>query len=127
MSVTRIEGNLGNDPEIKSTEKSNFTVLSVAKNRSRFNKENKTWESLEPDWFTVVCFGSLSERAKLLKKGDEVVIDARLSPVTKDINGTKVKTINLSARKIQKIAHLKGTSQIDDGLPDFHSDEEIPF
>lgn len=127
MSFTRLEGNVGNDPETKTTEKSTFTLLSIAENKSKFNKESNLWEKLDPEWFTVICFGKLGEKAKLLKKGDTVSIDARLSPITKEINGKKIKTINLSARKIQKIVHINGSSQIGDGLPDFFSDEEIPF
>lgn len=126
MALTRIEGNLGNDPESKTTEKSTFTILSIAENKSKFNKETNSWEKLEPDWFPVLCFGKLGERAMLLKKGDQVCIDSVVSPTTIEVEGKKIKTLNISARKIQKIARLQSSAQ-EDNIPTFDSNEPIHF
>ena len=126
-NYVQIIGKLGNDPEGVSTDKSSFSIISIAENRSKYNRETKTWESLKPNWFDVLCFDGLGDLVKQLKTGDEVFISGSLSPVAKVINGKKITSLSIIARSVRKVIAFTRQSKIDDGLLDFFSNEEISF
>lgn len=126
MSEVRIEGRLGNDPESYTAGDSKFTVLSIAENRSRWDKEKKEWAQLETYWFDVICFGPVGDRAKLLKKGESINLLGYLKPREESIGSKKIRTISIFANKIQKVVPIM-SSQPTDNLPNFDSDEAINF
>ncbi len=126
MSEVRIEGRLGNDPESYRNGDTNFTVLSVAENRSRWDRDKKEWIDLQTYWFDVLCFGRTGDKARMLKKGDSISLEANLKPREENIGNKKIRTISIFAKNIKKVVPITN-EPIADGLPDFHSDEEINF
>ncbi len=84
MSLNRVTiiGNLGRDPESRTTASGMQTAnFSVAVN-SRKKGANGEWED-QTEWFKVVCFDRLAERAtQYLGKGRQVYVEGRLQTRT---------------------------------------------
>lgn len=75
----QIVGNLGRDVEIKTASNDRkWTSLNVAVNNYYFNQKGERIETT--DWIRVVAWGPLAEHmSKILQKGDQVMIQGRLS------------------------------------------------
>ena len=75
-------GNLGKDPEIKTTDSGKKLVkLSVATNEMFTNSKGEKVK--ETQWHNIVAWGKLADIAeKYLDKGSEVAVEGKL--VTKD-------------------------------------------
>ena len=71
-------GNLGNDPEVKTTENGKkLARFSVATNESYRNASGE--KVTETTWHNLVAWGKVAEIAeKFLTKGKEVAIDGKL-------------------------------------------------
>lgn len=71
-------GNLGQDPEIKTTETGKkFTHFTLATNDSFRNTEGQIVK--ETTWHNIVAWNGLAETAeKFLKKGKEVAVEGRI-------------------------------------------------
>ena len=79
-SLNRVEiiGNLGADPEIRSTTSGvRVATLSVATNRRWTDKQGQTQEKTE--WHRVICWDRLAEICeRFLKRGDRVYVDGSI-------------------------------------------------
>jgi single-strand DNA-binding protein len=75
----RLVGNLGMDPEIRVFDNNKrLAKLALATNESY--KNDKGERITETQWHNVVIWGAQAKFAEdILKKGDEVAIDGRLS------------------------------------------------
>ncbi len=75
----RLVGNLGMDPEVKTFDSNkNLVRLSLATNDSY--KNDKGEKITETQWHTLIIWGEQAKTAgEILKKGDEVAIEGRLS------------------------------------------------
>jgi single-strand DNA-binding protein len=75
----RLVGNLGMDPEVKSFDNNKkLARLSLAINESY--KNDKGEKVTETQWHNVVMWNAQAKFAEdYLKKGDEIVIEGRLS------------------------------------------------
>jgi single-strand DNA-binding protein len=71
-------GNLGNDPQITKLENGNsLAKFSVATNESYLNKAGDRIENTQ--WHNIIAWGKTAEIVeKILKKGNEVVVDGKL-------------------------------------------------
>lgn len=75
MSINQItiQGNLGNDPEIKFTNDESVTTFSLA--HTPRTKKQGVWQDGETMWFRVTLWNAKAEAAvDSLKKGDRVLI-----------------------------------------------------
>jgi single-strand DNA-binding protein len=74
----RLVGNLGNAPEIKTTEGGKkMARFSLATNESYRNAKGE--KVTETQWHNLVAWGKVAEIAeKLLQKGTEVTVDGKL-------------------------------------------------
>ena len=74
-----ILGNLGNDPEVKSTNSgSAIANLTVATSES-WNDKATGASNIQTEWHRVVLFGKLAEVAgEYLRKGSQVYIEGQL-------------------------------------------------
>ncbi|XZF13945.1 single-stranded DNA-binding protein [Chitinophagaceae bacterium MMS25-I14] len=72
-------GNLGNAPEIRTTETGKkLARLSIATNETYRNAKGE--KVTETTWHTVVAWGATAEIAeKLLQKGSEVMVEGKLT------------------------------------------------
>jgi single-strand DNA-binding protein len=85
-----IVGNLGNDPEIRTTPSgTRVATLSVATNRRWVSRTGETQEDTQ--WHRVVAWDKLAEIAEqYLKKGDRVYLEGRIQyRQWEDQNGQK--------------------------------------
>lgn len=75
----RLVGNLGMDPEVKTFDSNKkLARLSLATNESY--KNDKGEKIAETQWHNLVIWGAQAKIAEdILKKGDELVIEGRLS------------------------------------------------
>jgi len=102
-------GNLGSDPESKSTQSgSTVTNITIATSESWTkdgNKEEKT------EWHRVVFFNKLADiAAQYLKKGSKVYVEGKLQTRKwQDNNGNDRYTTEIVAREMQML-DSKGSS-----------------
>jgi single-strand DNA-binding protein len=75
----RLVGNLGMDPEVKTFDTNKkLARVSIATNESY--KNDKGEKVTETQWHNLVMWGSQAKLAEeLLKKGDEVAVEGKLS------------------------------------------------
>ncbi|HSM08035.1 MAG TPA: single-stranded DNA-binding protein [Gemmatimonadota bacterium] len=78
LNKAQIIGNLGADPEIRSTTSGvRVATLSVATSRSWTDRSGQPQEKTE--WHRVVCWDKLAEICeRYLKRGDRVYIEGRI-------------------------------------------------
>lgn len=104
MSVNKVIllGNLGSDPEVRSTT-SGKQVASFSLATSERYKDKYTGEAKSiTDWHHVVAWGNLADIAgKYLKKGGKVYIEGKLKTRSFDSNGTKKYITEILADNIQ--------------------------
>ena len=79
MQKTAIIGNLGQDPQFRTTPNGNPVCdFSVAVNRRYTTRGGEQQE--ETTWFNVTCWGRLADTAsKYLQKGHKVYAEGRIS------------------------------------------------
>ena len=75
----RLVGNLGMDPEVKSFENNRkLAKVSIATNESY--KNDKGERITDTQWHNLILWGVQAKQAEdLLKKGDEIVVEGKLS------------------------------------------------
>lgn len=78
LNKAQIIGNLGADPEIRSTSSgTRVATLSVATSRSWTDRSGERQEKTE--WHRVVCWDKLAEIVeRYLKRGDRVYVEGRI-------------------------------------------------
>ncbi len=98
-------GNLGRDPELRSTPKGN-NVLNFPMATSRRWKDRETEEVHdETDWHRIVVWGRQAEvLSEYLKKGSQVHVEGRLQTRSwSDNDGAKRYTTEIVASRIQML------------------------
>lgn len=129
-------GNMGNDPEIKTSQSGKiFATFSLAVKRD-FAKEGEE----DTDWFKCICFNKKAEFAeKYLHKGSKIAVVGRIQNDNYEKDGVKHYGMKAVIDEIE-FAESKKASQgstentvdttgIDDGfvnVPD-GINEELPF
>lgn len=87
-----VEGNLGSDPEVGTTQDGRtYARLTVVENDRRFNEDTKQWEDAgDPIFHNTVVFGAQAENvARSLSKGDRVVVAGDLHFQTYEKDGQR--------------------------------------
>ena len=98
-------GNLGNDPQITKLENGNsLAKFSVATNESYLNKAGERIENTQ--WHNIIAGGKTAEIVeKILKKGNEVVVEGKLiNRSYEDDNGVKKYITEIQANELLKIS-----------------------
>jgi single-strand DNA-binding protein len=137
LNKAMIIGNLGKDPEKKTLPSGmSVTNFSVAVNNRK--KQGDNWVD-ETEWFSVVCFDRLADRAAdWLKKGSKVYVEGRLQTRSWDDkeSGQKKYRTELIAQTFENLTPKPGSagdggsassgasSAAPAGVP---ADEELPF
>jgi single-strand DNA-binding protein len=120
-----IVGNLGHDAENKKTPTGkSVTTLRVAVNRS-FKDARGEWQK-KTEWFRVVAWGDLADRAANLKKGNEVLVEGRTETrkwTDKD-TGVERETKETIA---SKIVSLEKREKSGSAFPPHPADQEDEF
>lgn len=134
MSINRvtISGNLGNDPELRSTA-SGMQVLSfsVAVN-DRVKGANGEYED-RANWISCTMFGNRAESvSKYLSKGSKVAIEGKLRRSQWERDGQKRSKIEVVVDDIELMQRQDGSKQPPRAVPTYDGtasvyDEDIPF
>jgi len=96
-----LQGHLGADPELKTTEGGvSYTRIGLATTDRRKDKTGNPKEKTE--WHRVTFFGKQAEiAAEHLKKGDSVYLEGRLSYGSYEKDGVKYYTIDILAQELK--------------------------
>lgn len=134
MSINRvtISGNLGNDPELRSTA-SGMQVLSfsVAVN-DRVKGANGEYED-RANWISCTMFGNRAESvSKYLSKGSKVAIEGKLRWSQWEKDGQKRSSIKVIVDDIELMQRQDGSQTVLRTAPTYDEtasvyDEDIPF
>ena len=120
-----IMGNIGNDPELKLTNKGkNFARLSIATNSFRINPETGEKEK-DTAWHSVFVWGKQGEHcAQYLRKGAPVLVEGYLSPFTSvDKSGERQFRVSIHADRVDFLP-TPGSRSIE---PKFEPEERIEY
>jgi single-strand DNA-binding protein len=104
LNKVMIIGNLGRDPEMRYTPSGQaVTQFTVAVNRN-YKGQDGNWQE-ETEWFRVVAWAQLGERAaENLRKGGKVYVEGRLQTRQwEDQQGQKRYTTELIANQITNL------------------------
>jgi single-strand DNA-binding protein len=131
-------GNLGRDPELRTTP-SGQTVVSFSVATSESFNDRSGARQERTDWHNIVVWGKLAELcSQYLRKGRSVYIEGRISYSqyeAKDGSGKRYRT-EIVAQRVQFLgARGAGGGDMMDGPPDMggggmpppSEDEDIPF
>lgn len=124
LNKVMVIGHLGRDPEMRFTPSGkSVTNFSVACSRSWKSSDGET--HAETEWFNVVTWGSLAERAKnTLSKGRLIYVEGRLQTRTwQDNEGQPHKSVEIVAQDIL-LLNEKHNNEDPEESDDF---EEYPF
>ena len=116
-------GNLGRDPELRSTPKGHH-VLNFPMATSRRWKDRETEEiHNETDWHRIVVWGRQAEvLSEYLKKGSQVHVEGRLQTRSwSDNNSAKRYTTEIVAARIQMLGRPE-----DRRAPESTDEPEVP-
>ncbi|MBT8467325.1 MAG: single-stranded DNA-binding protein [Deltaproteobacteria bacterium] len=116
-------GNLGRDPELRSTPKGN-SVLNFPMATSRRWKDRETEEVHdETDWHRIVVWGRQAEvLSEYLKKGSQIHVEGRLQTRSwSDNDGAKRYTTEIVASRIQMLGRPE-----DRRAPESIDEPEVP-
>ena len=118
LNKVMITGRLGRDPELRYTQSGEaVATFSVASNRAiRDEREQSGWRN-EAEWFRVVAWGELGERAaKVLAKGSRVYVEGRLQTQEyTDKQGQKQRSIEVIANDCFGLDNTKSGRTRDNG------------
>lgn len=128
-SINRVVvgGNLGADPELRLTQ-SGIAVLKlrIATNESHYDANNQL--KVRTDWHDVALFGPRAEGlARILKKGEPVVVEGALRSSTYERDGMKIKRVEVVAREVMLSGRKKTPATTFTAPPGPMPFEEEPY
>jgi single-strand DNA-binding protein len=89
LNLVTLLGNLGADPELKSSAKGPVLKMRLATEHSFLNKEKNEREK-RTEWHTLTMFGARAEAlARLLHKGERIMVTGRLQTNDWEKDGQK--------------------------------------
>lgn len=130
MSVNRvtISGNIGRDPELRSTA-SGTAVLSFSVCVNDRQKVNGEWKD-KPNWVDCIIFGNRAESvSRYLSKGSHVTVDGRLSQNTWETKeGQRRSKLEVIVDNIDFSGSKRADAQAEpQAEPETPYDDDIPF
>lgn len=126
-------GNVGRDPEIKSTQSgTRLATFSLATNERR-KDENGNWND-HTEWHNIVVWGrTVDVVEKYVGKGRQLYIEGPIRTRTYEVDGVKKYMTEITAFTLKLLGSREGGggSRSDDGAmptPDFPDDaDDVPF
>lgn len=129
-------GNLGADPEVRSTD-SGVPVATIRIATSEYYKDNTGERQTRTEWHTVVLWRGLADVAdKFLHKGDMVYVEGRIQTRDwtdkEDVKRFKTEIVAqnltmLGGRPSPGDTPQNSQEQEQQGQPSAASDEDLPF
>jgi single-strand DNA-binding protein len=125
-NIVILEGNLGDDVEIRTVGASEQTLAKLRVATSRRYVTNGE-EKEVTDWHTVVAWGKLGDRCESLSKGMFVSIRGRLSTRSYDKDGQKRYVTEVVADSVAVTPQGGATRAALPPPRDEYPDEDVPF
>lgn len=131
VNEVRLLGNLGRDPEKRSTKSGTVVVTLNIATKHRYNSNNE-WKE-QTDWHRVVVWGKSGEAcASHLSKGSRVFVKGRLTTRSWDKDGEKRYATEVIAEQVVFLDARKDANESNEGRGEdaggvFPNDDEIPF
>ena len=141
MTTLTIEGNVGQDPELRFTQSGNAVANFSVAVTERIRQDDGTWTDGDTSWFRVTAWRDLAENAaESLRQGMRVVVTGRFKLDTyEDESGKSRVAPELTADDIGVSIRWKPIAEVIDGgntrtrstgrrqaTPEYAEDEE-PF
>lgn len=116
-------GNLGAEPELRQTQGGPMLKLRLATNEVYFDKERNKHERVE--WHSIRIFGRRAEGlASLLHKGEQVLVDGRLTTSSYEKDGQKHFSTDVVANDVYLTGTRRG-SATNGALPPLRAPAEL--
>jgi len=114
MNQITVQGNVGNDPEIKFV-KDNLALATFSLAYTPRTQKNGRWEDGETMWFKIAQFGDKAEAVvDLVKKGDSVIVIGALKQVSyKARDGQEKQGLEINASHISVVPKLNKRKEAD--------------
>ncbi len=95
-------GNVGQDPDVRYSQSGTAVARLRLATTERWTARGSNERQEHTEWHTIVCFGSLAERAKeWVTKGRQLYIEGRLRTSSwTDVNGIKHTRTEIHAREM---------------------------
>ena len=125
LNKVMLIGNLGRDPEMRFTPNGRpVTAFSMAVSRNWTTAEGERRE--ETEWFNIVAWGELAERAnKFMLKGQRVYVEGRLQTRSwESADGLKHSRTEVVAGELLM---LDGKKSEEEGAQGDPAGDDIPF
>lgn len=123
-------GNLGKDPEVRTSETWKNARFSIATNEDYKNKNGDKVSHTE--WHNIIMWRGLAEVAeKYLKKGDKVYIEGRIRNRTYEQDGVEKRFTEIEADSLIMLdkpdAQSQSQSQPQQSAPQSIPDDKVNF
>ena len=122
MNKAILSGNVGADPQFKSTEKTDICNFRIAVN-DKFKKD------APPQWFTITAFGKSAAFVRdYIKKGTKVLVEGKIQ-MEEYTDKEKVKRLFVSiiSDNIEILSSDKSASAPKNDLLEPQSGADLPF
>lgn len=106
-------GNLGNDPEIKTFDKSKSKVANFSIATNETYKNAKGEKITDTQWHNIVVWGKLANVVeKYLQKGSEIALEGKL--VSRSYTTEAGETRYVTEVKVSEFEMVSGTKQVEE-------------
>mgnify|MGYP001048317085 FL=1 len=130
-NIVILSGNVGQDPETNTYDRTQVTRFSMATSRPRYSdgeivRDKDGRAEQETEWHRVVAFNGLAKSLRKCVKGMRVLVVGR-NKTTKwtDKDGATHYTTEVVAERIEFLSWPKPKGENDEGS--FNGDDDIPF
>lgn len=129
MNKCILMGNLGDDPELRTTQGGESVMNLRMATTTRFKDRDGEWKE-RTDWHSVVVWGKRAEAlGKFLRKGSKLLVEGELQTRSwEDKEGNKRYKTEVNAREVELLDRRK---QEDEPKPAAQGggwgDDDIPF
>jgi single-strand DNA-binding protein len=104
-------GNLGRDPDVRTTQDGKSIVSFTFASTERYVDKKGEQQSIT-EWINVVAFGKVAEIcANQLKKGTMVFVEGKMKTEQYEKEGRKVYSTKIVAAQVHPIADKKGLNK----------------
>lgn len=119
-------GNVGKDPEFRTTNNVKVAKFSLATSTGGYKKQDGTEVPLKTQWHNIVCFRSLADAVvNYVSKGDKVTIIGAISYNDYEKDGVKRTFTEIVAEDI--VLPSKSGEAKPESEPDPFEKDDMPF
>lgn len=126
LNEVTLIGNLGKDPEIKSTP-AGMQIAKFTLATTHGIKKGDIWEN-ETEWHSITCFAKTAESASKLSKGCQVLVKGRIKTESWDgDDGAKKYKTGIIADRVLSLGKKESNTDQGASQSDDESTDSLPF